>query len=715
MASEKTPLVKKKVHNISSYTAEYFLGSTSVVKRLKEQLCCFPLRSKPKLSPLFYDSDEEDLIVEDAVEGLEATREPLVCRLTLEERLSELRKLMRRHKIGVYVIPMGDEHMSEYTAPGDRRVEFLSGFSGSSGICVVTLEDPKTLSGSAALSTDGRYFIQAEKQLNPKFWKLLKQGISSYPTWQKYAIEEAIDNKFSNLVACNARLISLSDGQYFELARKLIYQDKFEFNPMLDIDLVEVVWGSERPARSLGAIYHFPLKFSGERAESKIERVRMELSSRNKTYLVVSALDEIAWLLNLRCDDDVPYLPVFFAYLVVSLNAVTLYVNEEKLKSDAFCNPLCTQELDFLAIKPYEVFFDDLSKMRTTVELPEVQIVLPNKNSISYALFYSLGQSSLKQTVTFESIVARLRASKNSVELFNYKLAQRKDSLVFILFASWIEYHLLKKKTKITEYDAACKIYSIRSKFPNFKGLSYETISSSGLNAAIIHYAPLKDDNSLIDPAKVYLLDSGAQYLEGTTDITRTYKFGYEGLEERHKRFYTLVLKGHLAVALANFPIDADTPAILDSFARQPLWNEGLDYRHGTGHGVGSFGNVHESPLYISPGADHRVFQKGAVLTDEPGLYFEGDCGFRIESELELVESQKEYVIPRNGEKFYKFEYLTKVPFCRKLIDRTFLDRKEIKWINNYHESIREEFSSILEDMEDKRAYNWLIRETEPI
>lgn len=645
-----------------------------------------------------------------------------VSNISAGEKLRQLRLLMKEHGIGVYIIPSEDEHQSEYTAKADMRREYISGFTGSAGLCVVTLHDDKKLTGKAALSTDGRYFLQAEKQLDPNHWTLLKQGIASYPTWKQFAIREAIESKFSNVIACDPRLISVSTGEYFEKIRILQYLNKFRFI-LLQVNLVDEVWGKDKPTRSLDPVYVLPLKYSGETTESKLDRIRNILRSHNNTHLVVSALDEVAWLLNLRADSDIPFSPVFFSYVIVTLESVILYIHKIKIDNGTAELHLHLSNIKGLTIKPYSDFYSDLSQLKATISQSDLLIVLPDKSATNYALYSYIPQSLAKRTVKFESIISNLKIKKNTSELFNAKVAQFKDSLAFILLISWLEYQIINKNRKISEYEAACKIYSIRSKLPNFKGLSYETISSSGSNAAIIHYAPTKEENSIIDPRQVYLLDSGAHYLEGTTDITRTILF--EGLkdkalEEKYKKYYTLVLKGHLAVAMAKFPPNSsNTGTILDAYSRQALWNEGLDFNHGTGHGVGSFGNVHEGPLYIlttSGGANSSdLFKKGGILTDEPGYYVDGECGFRIESELEITNASEKFGKTRNGDSYLCFGYLTKVPFCRKLISTKYLTSSEINWINEYHKSIREDFGNKLLEIGKKNAYNWLWKETKPL
>lgn len=717
---EKEPLLGNGEVHIAAEDEVSNTSCSLFANLLPQGFMKFPQLTKPSL--LSTDNETEDESEDDTeLPDLPYVTNPVVlgeCGMSAGEKLYELRKLMKEHGIGVYIIPSEDEHQSEYTAKADMRREYISGFTGSAGLCVVTLDDAETLSGEAALSTDGRYFLQAEKQLDHQHWRLLKQGVAAYPTWKQFAINKAVDNKFSNVISCDPRLISVSIGEYFERVRGLQYQNKFEFNVLREINLVDEVWGKDKPTRSLDPVYVLPLKYAGESCTQKLARLREEVKSRSSTHIVISALDEIAWLFNLRADTDIPFSPVFFSYALITLETVTLYINKLKIECGTDYLREHLNGIHGLSIRPYEQFYTDLSNLKATV-CQDLLIILPDKEATNYALFSSIPQSFAKQSMKFDSIVSNLKIIKNPTELFNSKIAQFKDSLAFILFVSWLERQFQKSRT-ITEYEAACKIFSIRSKLPNFKGLSYETISSSGANAAIIHYAPTKELNSIIDPDNVYLLDSGAHYLEGTTDITRTYLFGNQNSNEKYKKYYTLVLKGHLAVAMAKFPPhSSNTGTILDAYSRQALWNEGLDFNHGTGHGVGSFGNVHEGPLYIltSAGGANKadLFKRGGILTDEPGYYIDGECGFRIESELEIIEADEKIGKTRNGDNFLCFGYLTKVPFCQKLIDKRYLSLSEINWINEYHKSVREDFGEKLLEIGNKRAYNWLVNETRPL
>lgn len=701
IAMEKEPLltvsVEEPEENLSSWTN--FLS--------------FPFQCLPKSENR---NNWDDMIARDDPLDNEPLPEVPGCpkvlsSLSAGQKLAALRRLMKKHKIAVYLVPSEDEHQSEETGLSEKRREFICGFTGSAGICVVTLDSAETMTGEAALSTDGRYFLQAEQQLDAKYWRLLKLGMAGYPSWQQFAFDKAKQSTVSDVISVDPKLLSLSMGEYFV---NMLKHKGVKFVPLIEENLVDTVWGLEKPVRPMDPVYSLPLEYSGELALSKISRVREYIDGIGATHVILTALDDIGWLLNLRSDIDISFSPFFYSYVVLTATDVVLYAQDEKL---ANVREYLTS-IPGLLIKPYRLFYPDLGALKTTVTNSNIKLVFPAKDACNYALMNSVPESVAKRTIVFDSVVAVMKLFKNPTELFNAKVAQTKDSLAFIVFSAWLDHQLVHKKKKVTEWDAARKIYAIRSRLPNFKGLSYETISSTGPNAAIIHYAPSKTQHSVIDPKAPYLIDSGAHYLEGTTDITRTYMF--TDACDRYKKFYTLVLKGHLAVAVAKFPAGStSTGTVLDAYARQPLWNEGLDFNHGTGHGVGSFGNVHEGPLYIlttSGGASRQnYFKKGAILTDEPGYYVDGECGFRVESELEVVEEDESFGKTRNGGAYMGFNYLTKVPFCRRLIDRLLLDSAEIAWINEFHRAVQAEFAPKLMGLGDTRAFGWLMRETAPI
>lgn len=725
--SEKQPLLEKSRrfnntdHEVSIRSCPFFESTIGLINTLNPFYNCLSPLTKQLSDSLLEDNNVSCYYSDDDSELPDLPYCTDECpiyvpqsKYTQKDKLDEIRKLMKKYNIGTYIIPSEDAHQSEYTALADKRREYISGFTGSAGLVVITLTNEIDLTGDAILSTDGRYFLQAEKQLDGRYWKLFKQGSAGYKPWNEWAIESAINNKFSNVISTDPRLINVAVGEYFQNHAKI--SRNFQFKPLLQVNLVDEVWGNEQPSRSFDPVYYWDLKYSGEHTNDKLDRIRKIMKEKGSNYYLVSELDSIAWLFNLRSDTDIPFTPVFFSYALIELDSVTLYINKSKIEKGDDSLSEYLSSIDNLTIKDHDKFFNDVAELTPK---SWKKIILPTRSSTTFALYDIIIKSFPKELIVHDSIIANLKIFKNKTELFNAKIAQYKDSLAFILFSSWLEDQLVNKKAKISEYDAACKIYSIRKKLPNFKGLSYETISSTGANAAIIHYAPTKEENLIIDPKKIYLIDSGAHYLEGTTDITRTYKFGNEGLRDLDKLYYTLVLKGNLSVGMAKFPPNnKNTGTILDSFARQPLWNKGLDYNHGTGHGVASFGPVHEGPLFIlttTGGPSNGLFQPGAILTDEPGFYIDNEVGFRVESELEIIKCHDSLGKTRQGENFLGFNYLTKVPFCKKLIDLNQLSGVEIDWINKYHESIRNDFGDKLLELNEKKAYDWLINETQPL
>ncbi|OJD38832.1 xaa-pro aminopeptidase [Diplodia corticola] len=608
------------------------------------------------------------------------------------ERLTHLRRLMLDNQIDVYIVPSEDSHQSEYIAPCDARREFICGFSGSAGTAVITLN-------KAALATDGRYFNQAEKQLDSN-WELLKQGLQDVPTWQEWTADQSEGGK---TVGVDPQIITASD------ARKLA--DKIKKKGGADLksvraNLVDIVWGKAKPARPNEKVQVQPYEFSGKEFSEKLSDIRQELSKRKSAGFVVSMLDEIAWLYNLR-GNDIPYNPVFFSYAVVTPEAATLYVNSDKL------TPEVKAHLgDSVEIRPYDSIFGDIEALSQSAaangedsETPAQKYLISNR--ASWALVQSLGGD--KKVDEVRSPIADSKAVKNKAELDGMRACHIRDGAALIEYFAWLEDQLIAKGAKLDEVQAADKLEAIRSKHERFVGLSFDTISSTGPNAAVIHYKPEPGNCSVIDPKAVYLCDSGAQYRDGTTDTTRTLHFGEPTAME--KKAYTLVLKGNVALERARFPKGTSGFA-LDTLARQFLWAEGLDYRHGTGHGVGSFLNVHEGPIGIGTRVQYSEvpLAVGNVISDEPGYYEDGNFGIRIENVIVVTEVDTPH---KFGDKPYLgFEHVTMVPMCRKLIDESLLSPAEKKWLNDYHAEVREKTGPYFKD--DALTTKWLERETQP-
>lgn len=617
------------------------------------------------------------------------------------ERLRRLRDLMKENKVDVYIVPSEDSHQSEYIAPCDARREHISGFSGSAGTAVVTLD-------KAALATDGRYFNQASKQLDAN-WLLLKQGLEDVPTWQEWTAEQSEGNK---TVGVDPTVITAPD------ARKLLEKIKKKGRSSLvgiKNNLVDQVWGNERPARPNEKAKVLDLQFSGKKFQEKIDDLRKELDKKKSAGFIVSMLDEIAWLFNLR-GNDIPYNPVFFSYAAVTPTTATLYIDSSKISSD-----VKSHLGDDVEIKPYDAIFEDSRALSESVESessgdgngssekPKKKFMISTK--ASWALSVDLGGEAKVDEV--RSPIGDAKAIKNKTELEGMRACHVRDGAALIEYFAWLEEELTVRGTKLDEVQAADKLEQIRSKHKHFVGLSFDTISSTGPNAAVIHYKPEPGNCSVIDPKAVYLCDSGAQYLDGTTDTTRTLHFGEPSAMEQ--KAYTLVLKGVIALDKAVFPKGTSGFA-LDTFARQFLWEEGLDYRHGTGHGVGSYLNVHEGPIGIGTHIQYSevALSAGNVLSDEPGYYEDGNFGIRIENVIMAREAHTKHSF---GDKPYLgFEHVTMVPLCRRLLNLALLTPPELDWINAYHAEVRQKTEPFFDgDDEGKRTRKWLERETEKL
>ncbi|KAL9601741.1 MAG: hypothetical protein Q9219_002352 [cf. Caloplaca sp. 3 TL-2023] len=612
------------------------------------------------------------------------------------ERLRSLRKLMQENQVDVYIVPSEDSHQSEYIAPCDARREFISGFSGSAGTAVITLE-------KAALATDGRYFNQASKQLDSN-WHLLKQGLEDVPTWQDWTAEQSTGHK---TVGVDPTVITAPE------ARKLTDRIKSKGGAQLlgiNENLVDLVWGDDRPPRPNEEVSVLDIKYAGKKFEEKIEDLRKELDKKKSAGLIISMLDEIAWLFNLR-GKDIPYNPVFFSYATITPTTAVLYIDEGKLTAD-----VKSHLGDQVHIRPYDAVFKDAENFGASLEMedpiegkpptPKRKFWISTK--ASWALSLDLGGEEKVSEV--RSPVGDAKAIKNATELEGMRACHIRDGASLSEYFAWLEEELLIKKTKLDEVDAANKLEEIRSRKDHFVGLSFDTISSTGPNAAVIHYKPERGNCSIIDPTAVYLCDSGAQYLDGTTDTTRTLHFGEPTDLERQA--YTLVLKGVIAIDRAIFPKGTSGFA-LDTLARQFLWREGLDYRHGTGHGVGSYLNVHEGPIGIGTRVQYSEvpLSIGNVLSDEPGYYEDGKFGIRIEN---MIMTQEAKTSHKFGDKpWLGFEHVTMVPMCRKLIDERLLTQEERTWLNEYHQEVLEKTKGFFDG--DQRTLRWLERETAPI
>ncbi|KAG4414231.1 hypothetical protein IFR04_012637 [Cadophora malorum] len=611
------------------------------------------------------------------------------------ERLARLRELMKKHKVDIYIVPSEDSHSSEYIAPCDARREYITGFTGSAGCAVITHE-------KAALATDGRYFNQASKQLDDN-WLLLKQGLQDVPTWQEWSAEQSEGGK---VVGVDPRVISAPEARKLsEKIKKRGGQDLMA----IEENLVDLIWGSDRPALPAEPVKLLAQHFAGKDVKTKLEELRKELDKKKSSGFIVSMLDEVAWLFNMR-GNDIPYNPVFFSYASVTPTSATLYVNSSKLSSE--CQTYLQE--NGVSVRPYDKIFDDSQMLGESLPSPDAEGQAEAKikkflvsTKTSWALKRALGGEAKVEEI--RSPVGDAKAVKNETELEGMRACHVRDGAALTEYFAWLEHRLTVEKTPIDEVEAADKLEELRSTKKHFVGLSFDTISSTGANAAVIHYSPERGNCSVIDPTAVYLCDSGAQYFDGTTDTTRTLHFGEP--TEMERKAYTLVLKGNIALDVAVFP-KGTTGFALDTLARQFLWEEGLDYRHGTGHGVGSYLNVHEGPIGIGTRIQYSEvpLAPGNVISNEPGYYEDGSFGIRIENIVMVKEAETKH---KFGDKPYLgFEHVTMVPYCRKLIDESLLTRREKHWLNEYHADIHAKTKDFFEP--GSLALKWLERETEP-
>eukprot|EP01112_Ceratiomyxa_fruticulosa_P008266 TRINITY_DN2136_c0_g2_i1.p1 TRINITY_DN2136_c0_g2~~TRINITY_DN2136_c0_g2_i1.p1 ORF type:complete len:603 (+),score=137.06 TRINITY_DN2136_c0_g2_i1:50-1858(+) len=589
-------------------------------------------------------------------------------------KLQRLRGLMKapKYDLAAYVVPTDDPHASEYIAPFHGRREYISGFTGSAGTAVVTLE-------KALLWTDGRYWLQASQQLDEN-WELVKDRLPTTPpirTWlannlpkgSKVGIDPSVFSQSSFLETQNA------------LSASGITLTPTEEN------LIDQIW-ENRPNPPLNQIISHPLKFSGQSTSEKFALVREQMVKLNAIAHCVTALDSIAWLLNIR-GNDIPFNPVVISYVIVLEKKVLFYVDNRKLTPEVISH--LGEEVE---VRPYENIFNDLKEIS---EKGNVWI----DSSSSQAIYSAINPN---HVVIETSPIPLAKAIKNPVELKGMKDCHIRDAAALIRFFSWLEIELNQHKVH-TEYSVSAVLAEFRSKQPDFFSLSFETIAGSGKNGAIIHYKPEKENSAEVSIDKVFLCDSGGQYKDGTTDVTRTLHFGNPTPHEIE--CYTRVLKGHINLGLAIFP-DKINGHQLDILARIPLWNLGLDYAHGTGHGIGAFLNVHEGPHGISFRPNKETLKEGMLVTNEPGYYEQGNFGIRIENVMAVITVQPKH---KSADKYLGFEHITLVPYCRKLIDIASLERAEIEFVNKYHRECLEKVGPLL----DGDSLKWLQRECEPL
>ena len=584
--------------------------------------------------------------------------------MTVAKRLSALRKCMQDKHIDMYIVPTADFHQSEYVGEHFKARAYITGFTGSAGTSVITLHDAK-------LWTDGRYFLQAAKELEGTGVTLMKMFEPGVPTIEEYLEAEL---KSGQTLSFDGRVVSVGEGDaYASIAKKngakIDYQE----------DLIDAIW-TDRPPLSEEPAWFLEEKYSGESSKSKLSRIRNEMEDAGCDTHIVSTLDDICWTLNIR-GNDIDFFPLVLSYAIIKKDSFELYIDErkldEKLKS--------ILKKDDVILHPYNDIYEDVKK------LPENATVLIDKAKLNYAIFNNIPAS--VSIVNKRNPEILMKALKNPVEVENIKKAEIKDSIAHVRFMKWLKENL--GKIRITEISASEKLDEFRAEMGNFIRDSFEPISSYGPHSAIVHYSSSPETDVELKAGSLYLSDTGAGFYEGSTDITRTYALGE--VPEKMKEDFTIVAISNLQLASAKF-LQGSTGLTLDILARKPFWDRGLNYNHGTGHGVGYLLNIHEGPAgfrYKYRAGETEEIQEGMVITDEPGLYIEGSHGIRLENELLARKGiQNEY-----GQFLY-FETITLIPFDLDAINPAILNEENKKLLNEYHKRVYEEIAPHLNEEE---------------
>jgi len=596
--------------------------------------------------------------------------------MTIKEKIAQLHQLMKEYNIQIYYVPSGDYHQSEYVGEYFRAVEFISGFTGSAGTMVITLD-------KAGLWTDGRYFIQAENQLKDTGITLYRLNEPDVPSVLEF-IEEEI--KIGEKLGFDGKVVSTD---FVEKIQEKIKSKNISI--ISEQDLIEKIWDN-RPILSENPIFILEEKYTGESTASKIEKIRKILQKENIDAHIINTLDDIAWIYNIR-GNDIKNNPVTLAYSVITSKETILYINLNKISPE---NRKYFDENNIM-LKDYEEIYKDLRNYS------EKNILL-DKIKVNYALYNLIPNKD--KVISKRNPSTDMKAIKNSVEIENIRNSHLEDAMAMTKFIYWLK-NIDLEKENITEYDIVEKLEIYRKLSPNYIEPSFDTIAAFGKNAAMMHYKPMKDSSSSLKYGEFLLVDSGGQYYNGTTDITRTFFLENENnkISQELKEHYTLVLKGMIRLSKSKF-LAGVTGTNLDILAREAIWERAIDYKCGTGHGIGFVLNVHEGPHGIRPAYNSEALKEGMIITNEPGIYVEDSHGIRIENEL-LV---REFKTTEFG-KFLEFETLTYVPIDLEAIEKDLLEKEEIKFLNNYHKMVYNKISSYLSENEKK----WLLEKTKEI
>lgn len=592
----------------------------------------------------------------------------------IAQRLEALREVMRREKLDAFIFPSTDPHNSEYVPDRWKGREWISGFNGSAGTAVVTMH-------SAALWTDSRYFIAAADQLSGTEFQLMKLKIEGTPTiseWLGSGLREVSSAQVGVDGMCNSAAnveVLVSD-----------LRREGGITVRTNLDPLDIVW-TDRPQIPASKVEIQPVELAGETVASKLTRIRKALRDLHADGMLMSALDDVAWTLNLR-GTDVHCTPVFVSYLLISTTSATLYINKEKL------TPEVEAHLESQGVKM--AGYDDVRK--GIKEYAEYNILL-DPNETNYTLSRLVD---VQEVIRHKSPIPAMKAIKNEAEIRGYRSAMLKDGIALVKFLRWLKPAV--EAGGQTEISIDKKLTSLRVEQPLFRDISFDTIAGYGAHGAIVHYEATPETDIPLEPHGLLLLDSGAQYQDGTTDITRTIALGPVSDYEKH--IYTLVLKGHIQLEICKFPSGASGTQ-MDILAREAMWREGLNYLHGTGHGVGSYLSVHEGPHQFRLEWVPAPFLENMTVTDEPGIYLAGQFGVRIENTL-LISHYKDTEFG----KFLQFESLTLCPIDTTPVVKEELLPEEVAWLNEYHQHVYDVLAPHLDDEGDKE---WLRKATMPI
>lgn len=590
----------------------------------------------------------------------------------IKERLMKLREEMNKEGMQAYIIPTSDFHETEYVSEYFAARKYMSGFTGSAGVLVVLLD-------KAGLWTDGRYFIQAANQLAGSGIDLMKQGQEDTPSIEEYIVTNLTQG---SVVGFDGRVMNVNDANKYKQAFMM-----HDIKMVTDKDLVGRIW-DDRPALPCTETFHYDEKYAGKSISEKLTLVREAMKGYNCRSHIVTKIDEIAWLYNLRAH-DVPHFPVALAYTIIKENDAMIYIDASRLDEES--KTLFAQ--NHIQVKDYEAIYEDVK----TLEGP----VLVDGNFVNSKIVYSLNT----EIVYAQDPIVLLKAMKNEIELANTRNAHIKDGVACTKFMYWLMQNV---NNGISEMSAQEKLQELRKEQVDYLEDSFNTICAYKEHAAMMHYSSNEETNVELKPEGMLLVDSGGQYLDGTTDITRTFVLG--SITEEEKKWFTLALKGHIRLEKANF-LYGCRGLNLDILARGPLWDLDMDYQCGTGHGVGHLSNVHEAPngfrwKIVPERNDSCVLEEGMITSNEPGVYVEGEFGIRHENEMVVVKGNKNFY----GQ-FMHFETLTFVPFDRKGIDKSLLSEDELAWLNDYHASVYEKISPFLTNEEAE----WLKEACRPL